>query len=46
MIASIGIIFKVCFQKIRKEKDFQDCKHDEQLYQDNQPDLLSPFGHG
>lgn len=45
MIASVSIVFKVCFQKIGKEEDFQDHKHHEKFDQNDQPHLLSPFWH-
>jgi hypothetical protein len=46
VIASISIGFKVRLQKIREKENFQNNKHDEKLNQNNQPNLLSPLGHG
>ena len=46
MIASLGIVFKICVQKIGKEEDFQDYKHHEKFDPNNQPRLFSPLGHG
>jgi hypothetical protein len=45
MIAPLRIVFKIRFQNIGKKEDFKDKKHHEQLDQNNQPDLLAPFGH-
>ena len=45
MIATFGIVFKVRLQKIGKKEYFQDHKHDEKFDEDDQPNLLSPFGH-
>ncbi len=42
MIAPIRIVIKIRLQKIGKEKDFQDNKHDEKLDQYDQPNLLTP----
>ncbi len=44
MIASILISFKISFQEIRKEENFQDNEHDEKLDQNNQPHLFAPAG--
>ena len=45
MIASVGVVFKVCLQEIGEEKYFQYHKHHEKFDQNNKPHLLSPFGH-
>lgn len=45
MIASIGIVFKICIQKIGKKEDFQDNKHYEKFNQDYRPNQFSPFRH-
>jgi len=45
MITSLLIGFKVCIQKIRKEEQFKDGKHNEQLDQDNDPKLSADRAH-
>lgn len=44
VIASFGIGFKICFQEIWKEKEFENSKHDEEFQQNNNPYLFAP-GH-
>lgn len=44
MIAPIRIVFKIRFQEIGKEKNFQDNEHDKKLDQDDQPNLFTPTG--
>jgi hypothetical protein len=44
MIAPISIVVKICLQEIRKKEDFKDNEHDKKLDQDDQPNLLAPFG--
>jgi hypothetical protein len=45
MIASVRIVFEIRFQKIGKEKDFQDDKHYKEFDEDYQPNLFPPLGH-
>lgn len=45
MIASIGIVFKICIQKIGEKEDFQDNKHYEKFNQDDRPYQFPPFRH-
>lgn len=42
MVAAILISFKISLQEIGEEENFKDHEHDEQLDEDNQPDLFSP----
>jgi len=35
MIASFCVTLKICFQKVGKEKDFQNYKHDKELDQND-----------
>ncbi len=44
MIASFLVGAKISFQYIRKEENPKDGKHDEQLHQNNPPQLPAP-GH-
>lgn len=44
MITPIRIVIKIRFQKIGKEKDFQDDEQDKKLDQDDQPNLFTPAG--
>jgi hypothetical protein len=45
VVAPISVIVKVGLQKIGEKEDFQDDKHDEELNQNDQPNLLSPAWH-
>jgi len=44
VFASVRIVIKIRLQKIGKEKDFKDNKHDKKLDQDDQPNLFAPAG--
>jgi len=41
----LGIGFEIPFQEIRKEKNFEDNKHDKKLHKDNKPNLPPPARH-
>jgi hypothetical protein len=45
MVASFGIVFKVGIEKIGKEEDFQNNKHDEKFDRNDHPRLFAPVGH-
>ncbi len=44
MIATISVILEICLQKIREKEEFQNKKQDEELDQDDQPNLFPPPG--
>ena len=41
VLCLFGLAVEIFVQKIREEKDFQDTEHDEQLYQDDNPERFS-----
>lgn len=45
MIAAVIVVLEVRLQEIGKEEYFQDHEHDKKFDKDDQPNLLSPFGH-
>jgi hypothetical protein len=45
VVSAIFVSFKICIQKVWEKEKFQDEKHDEQLYQDDYPNLLPPPAH-
>ena len=45
VLAALFVGIEIGFQEIRKEKQLQDHKHNEQLDQDHQPHLLPPTAH-
>ena len=42
MVAAFLIVPEIGLQEVGEEENFKDDEHDEQLNEDNQPDLFSP----